>query len=167
MWNRACVTAASGAPSARSIYRVRRAYFVRALGRVAVAAAVLLLATTLSLTLPAPGILTTVLVVLTTVALVALAIIAVSVVMPPTLLQLDLNGFRASKRHSSGPRQGNWGDVQSVASQEGPNGWVLLIQHRNGAHTAVPLSVVDASPVAVEEDVRARLNEAHGYRPLP
>lgn len=167
MWNRACVTAASGASPARSVYRVRRAYFARALGRVAIAAAVLLLATTLSLALSAPGILTTVLVVLTTIALVALAVIAVSVVMPPTLLQLDLNGFRAGKRHTSGPRHGNWGDVQSVASQEGPNGWVLLIQHRDGAHTAVPLSVVDASPVAVEEDVRARLNEAHGYRPMP
>jgi hypothetical protein len=167
MWNRARVTEAAPPRPARSVYRVRRAYFARALGRIAVAAALLLLLTTLCLALSAPGALTSLLVVLTTVALVGVAISAVSVVLPPALLQLDQAGFRASRRHSSGRRQAAWHDVQGAASQEGPDGWVLLIQHRDGEHTAVPLSVVDASAVAVEEDVRDRLNEAHGYRPLP
>jgi hypothetical protein len=166
MWNRAGVSAPSGPPPARSVYRVRRAYYVRALGRASLVAAAVLLLTTLCLSLPAPGLLTSALVLLTAVALVVVAIVTVSVLLPPTLLQLDPHGFRASRRYSSGRRQAPWADVASAASQEGPQGWVLVIQHRDGEHTAVPLSVLDASADAVERDVRSRLNESHGYRPL-
>lgn len=150
----------------RSLYRVRRAYFVRAFGRIAIAAAVLLIVSVLSISLSLPGVITSLLVVATTIALVGAAVMSVSLMMPPTLLQLDREGFRASKRYSSGPRQGSWVDVRGVASQEGPDGWVLLIQHGDGQHTAVPLGVADASAVTVEQDVRDRLNDAHGYRPL-
>lgn len=164
MWNRACVSAPDA--SARSIYRVRRGYFVRALGRAALVAAVLVLLTTVSLALSFPGAVTALLVVLTTVALVAVTVIVVSVLLPPTLLQLDQIGFRASKRYSAGRRQGPWAEVQAAASQEGPDGWVLMIQHHDGEHTAVPLSIVDGTAVEIERDVRNRLNDAHGYRPL-
>lgn len=153
-------------PPGRSVYRVRRAYFARALGRASVAAALGLLVSTASLALSAPGWVTSVLVVATTVALLVTALAAVSTMLPPALLQLDGHGFRAARRYSSGPRQAAWDDVQGAASQQGPDGWVLVIRHGDGAHTAVPLSVVDADPVHVEQDVRDRLNEAHGYRPL-
>jgi hypothetical protein len=160
------VSASSTPPPARSVYRVRRGYFARALGRAAVAAALSLLASTLCLAVSAPGWITTVLVVVTSVALVVTALTAVSTMLPPTLLQLDGDGFRAARRYSSGPRHASWGDVRGAASQQGPDGWVLVIQHEDGGHTAVPLSVADADPVRVEQDVRDRLNEAHGYRPL-
>jgi hypothetical protein len=161
------VTATPAQRPARSVYRVRRGYYVRAFGRVAVAGAVALLLTTLCLTLSAPGVLTSVLVVLTAVVLTVTAVMAVSVMLPPTLIQLDQAGFRVSKRYTSGRRQASWDDVQAAASQQGPEGWVLFIQHRDGGHTAVPLSLADASAVDVEQDVRARLNEAHGYRSMP
>jgi hypothetical protein len=166
VWNRAHVSASSVPPSARSVYRVRRGYFARALGRACVAAALTLLGATLCLALSAPGWLTTVLVVVTTIALVVTALAAVSMMLPPTLLQLDGLGFRAARRYSSGRRQASWDDVRGAASQQGPDGWVLIIQHGDGGHTAVPLSVADADPTRVEQDVRDRLNEAHGYRPL-
>jgi hypothetical protein len=167
MWNRARVTDADPAPlPARSVYRVRRAYFARALGRGAIIAAVLVALTTLCLEVSAPTAVTVLLVVLTVVALVVVAVVAVSVMLPPTLLQLDERGFRASRRFTAGPRQGGWLDVHSAASQEGPEGWVLIIAHHGGEHTAVPLRLVDARPVTVEQDVRARLNEAHGYQGL-
>lgn len=167
LWNRAGVTDAEPAPrSPRSLYRVRRVYLVRSLGRSAVVAAVLVLLVTLALGVPAPTAVTVVLVVVAVAALVAVAVIAVSVVIPPTLLQLDEQGFRASRRFTAGPRQGAWHDVQSAASQEGPEGWVLIIAHHSGERTAVPLRLADATPVAVEQDVRARLNEAHGYQGL-
>ncbi len=166
VWNRARVTATPGDRPERSVYRVRRAYFARSLGRVAVVAAVLLLLTTVCLALSAPGLLTSALVVLTTIALTITAVIMVSVMLPPTLIQLDRQGFRASKRYSSGRRHADWDEVQGAASQEGPNGWVLVLQISDGGHTAVPLSLADASPVTVEQDVRDRLDDAHGYRPL-
>lgn len=150
----------------RSTYRVRRDYYARALGRSAIAAAVALVLATLCVTLGAPSVLTTVMVVLTTIALVVVGLVTVSLTLPPTMLQLDDEGFRASRRYSSGRRQAPWASVQGVASQQGPQGWVLMIQHTDGQHTAVPLSVVDASAISVEQDVRARLNDAHGYRPL-
>lgn len=148
------------------MYQIRRGYFARALGRTAIVAAVGVVLTTLCVSLSAPGVLTTVLVVLTTIALVAVAITAVSVLLPPALLQLDDHGFRAAKRFSSGPRQGEWHAVSGVASQQGPDGWVLMIQHVDGGLTAVPLRPIHADAVRVEEDVRERLNDAHGYRPL-
>ena len=166
MWNRAVVSAESAPLPARSVYRVRRAYFARALGRACVAAAGTLLVATVCLTLSAPGWVTALSIVLTTVALVVVALAAVSVMLPPTLLQLDQDGFRAARRYSSGPRQGLWGGVQSAASQQGPDGRVLMIQHLDGGLTAVPLSVADATATRVEEDVRQRLNQAHGYRPM-
>jgi hypothetical protein len=168
VWNRARVTAADSAPrSARSLYRVRRAYFARALGRTAIVTAVLVLLVTVCLAVPAPGWLTALLVVLTAVAMVVASWIAVSVMLPPTLLQLDEQGFRVSKRYSSGPRQRSWWEVQNVASQQGPQGWALIMQHDDGEYTAVPLSLAAVDPVRVEQDVRDRLNEAHGYRKLP
>lgn len=151
----------------RSLYHVSRAYFARALGRVASVAAVLVLLATLGLALDASGILTVVAVVLGTIALVVTAIVSVSVMMPPTLLQLDQHGFRAGRRYSSGRRQAAWEDVSSVASQEGPQGWVLMIQHHGHEFTAVPLHICDATPTQIEQDVRQRLDAAHGYRPMP
>ena len=164
MCNRACVTVDE---PARSVYRVRRAYFARALGRAAIVAAVLVLLVTVCLEVGAPGVVNTVLVVLSTVSLVTVAWIAISVMLPPTLLQLDLQGFRANKRYTSGPRTGGWFDVRNVASQQTPDGWTLIMQHEDSTHTAVPLSLADADPVTIEKDVRNRLNQAHGYRSLP
>lgn len=145
---------------------MRRAYFARSLGRVAILAAVLMVLATVCLAVSAPGVVTSTLVVLTTVALIITAVVTVSVMLPPTLIQLDRQGFRASKRYTSGRRNADWYDVQGAASHEGPNGWVLMLQLNDGGHTAVPLSLADANPVTVEQDVRARLDEGHGYRPL-
>jgi hypothetical protein len=160
------VTDADSPRSVRSVYRIRRAHFVRALGRTAVVAAALLLLATAALALEAPGVLSSALVILTVVALVVVGVISVSVMLPPTLLQLDADGFRASRRHTSGPRQAHWVDVQAAASQQGPQGWVLLLQHRSGEHTAVPLELADAAADSIERDVRGRLDGAHGYRPM-
>jgi hypothetical protein len=164
--NRACVTVDEPAPR-RSVYRVRRAYFARALGRSAIVTAVLVLLVTVCLEVGAPGVLTTVLVFLTTIGLVVVAWIAISVMLPPTLLQLDVHGFRANKRYTSGPRTGSWFDVRNVASQQTPDGVGMIMQHEDGTHTAVPLSLADADAVTIEKDVRERLNQAHGYRSLP
>jgi hypothetical protein len=160
------VTDAANPRTARSVYRIRRAYFVRALGRSAVVAAVLMLLSTVAFGVELPGFINSVLVVLTAVALVVVAVISVSVMLPPTLMQLDADGFRLSKRHTSGPHQAHWADVRAVASQQGPQGWVLLLQHESGEHTAVPLELADVDAVTIERDVRDRLNEAHGYRPM-
>jgi len=151
----------------RSVYRVRRAYFARALGRSSVVTAVLVLLVTVALEVRAPGVLNVVLVVATTVGVVVVAWIAISVMLPPTLIQLDADGFRVGKRYSSGPRTGSWFDVRNVASQHTPDGYGLIMQHEDGKYTAVALSLADTDPVTIEKDVRDRLNQAHGYRSLP
>src|SRR5262249_46826731 len=146
VWNRACVTVEEPAPG-RSVYRVKRAYYARALGRSAIVTAVLVLLATVCLQVGAPGFLNAGLVVLSTIGLVVVAWAAISVMLPPTLMQLDADGFRANKRYSSGPRTGSWFDVRNVASQESPDGWALIMQHEDGSHTAVPLAIADADPV--------------------
>ena len=166
VWNRACETVDEPAPH-RSVYRMRRAYFARALGRSAIVTAVLVLLATVCVEVGAPGALNAVLVVLSTVGLVIVAWVAISVMLPPTLLQLDADGFRTNKRYTSGPRTGTWFDVRNVASQQAPDGWALIMQHEDGSHTAVPMALADADPVTIEKDVRERLNQAHGYKSLP
>jgi len=166
VWNRACVTVDEPARR-RSVYRVRRAYFARALGRSAIVTAVLVLLVTVGLEVGVPGVVNVLLVLVTTVGVFIVAWIAISVMLPPTLIQLDADGFRVAKRYSSGPRTGSWFDVRSVASQQTPDGYGLIMQHEDGQHTAVALSLADADPVTIEKDVRDRLDQAHGYRSLP
>lgn len=166
VWNRADVSVDEPARP-RSVYRVRRAYFVRALGRSAIVTAVLILLLTVCLEVQAPAVFNILLTVLTAVGVVVVAWVTVSVMLPPALLQLDAEGFRANKRYSSGPRHGSWFEVRNVASQQTKDGWGLIMRHEDGNHTGVPLSLATVDPVTIEKDVRDRLNEAHGYRSLP
>lgn len=144
---------------------MHRGHLARVLGRLLLASAVGVLLTTVALEL-LPGVVGVVGVIATAILLVLAALAAVSLVMPPALLQLDDTGFRAFKKQVSGPPQGQWASVRSVSTQCGEHGPVLFIVHTTGVHTAVPLVLLEARTETVEADVRRRLDQAHGYRPL-
>ncbi|MPZ96513.1 MAG: hypothetical protein GEU96_16765 [Propionibacteriales bacterium] len=144
---------------------MRRGHFARSLGRLSIAAAVIVVLTVLALEL-APGILSTIGVIVSTVLVVLMALAAVSLALPPALLQLDEHGFRAFKKQVAGPNRGEWAGITNVTSQHGEDGMVMFFQHANGRHTAVPLWMLDAAGDEVEAEVRRRLDAAHGYRRL-
>jgi hypothetical protein len=142
-----------------------RAYFARALGRLLVVAAVAVVFTVVAQQF-LPGIFSAVGVVASVIVFTLAALAAISLLMPPALLQLDDDGFRALKRRTTGPRTGRWTAVTNAGTQHNEHGPVLIITHSDQSFTAVPLNLLDSAPDAVEREVRARLDAAHGYRRL-
>jgi hypothetical protein len=142
-----------------------RAYIARALGRLLVLAAGAVLLTVVAQQF-LPGVFSVVGVIASVVVLVFAALAAVSLLMPPALLQLDAQGFRALKRRTSGPRSGRWDEVANAGTQHNEHGPVLIITHTDQSFTAVPLDLLDSAPDVVEREVRQRLDAAHGYKRL-
>lgn len=142
-----------------------RAYFARALGRLLIVAAGTVLLTAVAQQF-LPGFFSAVGVIASAIAFTLAALAAISLWMPPALLQLDDEGFRALKRRTSGPRTGAWTAVTNAGTQDNENGLVLVITHADQSFTAVPLGLLDSPAAAVESDVRRRLDAAHGYKRL-
>lgn len=144
-----------------------RAYFSRALGRLLITSAVFVVLTVVVLQFESlPGIFGVTGVVASAIVLVLAALAAVSLMLPPALLQLDERGFRALKKRVAGPSRGDWGDITQVGTQEGEHGPMLVITHLGGKDTAVPLDLLDAPPADIEAEVQRRLDTAHGYKRL-
>ena len=98
--------------------------------------------------------------------LAALSLLAAFMVLrPPTILQLDDEGFRV-RRLGGGTDAGSWRDVLDVAGEVRAGAQVAIIHRRDGQSTLLPLGVLDAPAQHVEADVHRRLNSAHGYRRL-
>jgi len=142
-----------------------RAYFARALGRLLVGAAVAVLVTAAALRW-LPGVVSSIGVVVSAILLVLAALAAISLMMPPALLQLDERGFRALKKRVAGRPRGDWSEVTGVGTQQGDHGPTLMLTHSDGTHTAVPLGLLDAPTADIESDVQRHLDAAHGYKRL-
>lgn len=144
-----------------------RAYFSRALGRLLITAAVVVVLTVAILQFESlPGIFGVTGVVASAILLIFAALAAVSLMLPPALLQLDERGFRALKKRVAGPARGDWDGITLVGTQDGEHGPMLVITHLGGKNTAVPLELLDATTADIEADVRRRLDAAHGYKRL-
>jgi hypothetical protein len=144
---------------------MRRAYFARSLGRLLIISAVVVGITALVQQF-LPPLATVIGVVASTTLLVLAALAAVSLMLPPTLLQLDDRGFRAMRRQTAGPPSATWDQVKRVGTQTVDEEPVLTVEHADGGITAVPLALLDEPHEHVEADVRRRLDKAHGYRRL-
>jgi hypothetical protein len=144
---------------------MRRAYFARSLGRLLIISAVAVALTAFVQQFLSPVIMV-ISVVASTTLLVLAALAAVSLMLPPTLLQLDDRGFRALRRQTAGPASAPWDRVKRVGTQTVDDEPVLTVEHADGGITAVPLALLDEPAEAVEADVQRRLDRAHGYRRL-
>lgn len=142
-----------------------RAYFARALGRLLVVGGAAVLLTVVAQQF-LPGFFSVVGVIVSAIVLTLAALAAISLWMPPALLQVDDDGFRALKRRTSGPRSGVWTAVTNAGTQDNEHGPVLILTHTDQSFTAVPLGLLDHPADAVESDVRRRLDAAHGYKRL-
>jgi len=90
-------------------------------------------------------------------AILALLVAAVANLRPPTVLTLDVTGYRARGRDGAGL----WKQVQDVSVGDG----MLRFTDAGGAATAFPLGLVDRRQRAeLVRDVYDRLNTANGYR---
>lgn len=84
-------------------------------------------------------------------------------------LVLDADGFRnhTSWRRDS-VRAASWNDVadvkRSTAGRSGGTTFVVVLA--DGRTSVIAASLLDVSAATLEEQLRTRLNTAHGYRPL-
>lgn len=144
---------------------MNRGYFARALGRLLIAAAAVVVVTVVVMQFDSlPGIFVITGVIASSVLLILAALAAVSLMLPPALLQLDEVGFRALKKRVAGPPHGEWFDVTAVGTQQGEHALMLVISQLGGKDTAVPLDLLDAPAAEVEAEVQRRLDTAHGYK---
>jgi hypothetical protein len=82
-------------------------------------------------------------------------------------LALDAAGFRnqTTWRRDS-VRAARWAEVADVRRIDAAAGTVLVVQLADGRSSLIASRLLDVPVHALEEHLRHRLNDAHGYRPL-
>jgi hypothetical protein len=82
-------------------------------------------------------------------------------------LVLDADGMhnRTNWRRDS-PRTVRWRDVSDVRLTAFPGGPVVVVTLADGRRSLIAARLLDLPVATLEEEIRARLNAAHGYRPL-
>lgn len=139
----------------------------RALGRLAVVMAGLVI---LAVVLTAVGWRSTwvVIVVLVPVGVVLalLLLAALALIRPPAILRLDGVGYEVRWLRRCGVRGAPWARVREVRSESRRFGPMLVIRLGTPDETTViPLSLLQRAQTSVEDDVRERLDAASGRRP--
>jgi hypothetical protein len=149
-------------PADRIVYRWPREQLVRPLGFVVLflgllwLGGVVIVAVTASLLVYA---------VLTAVSLLTLTLAALVLARPPAVLELSVDGYRLHNLRGGGLGSARWSQVSDVKASDPPGG-VLVIQGPGQARSVVPLVLLGRRAGEAVQQVRARLDSAHGYRPL-
>jgi hypothetical protein len=147
-------------------YVLRRVYAVRLLGAFALVTGAAMLLAVAVRALSWPAWLQLVLLLAAALLGVATLLLAGVTLRPVTLLRVDAEGFRIRCLRGVGPRQGSWGDVEDVLEDQRAGEPLALIRHGDGRTSVLPLPLLDAPALAVERDIRQRLDAANGYRRL-
>jgi len=104
---------------------------------------------------------------------IALAILAVLgfvsalkvLVLPPKLLTLDSDGYRAERRAGGEGFRGRWEDVSEIrAPYSKGGGQVLVVEYADASQQQFPLVLVRERRTQLIRDFYDRLNTANGYR---
>jgi hypothetical protein len=82
-------------------------------------------------------------------------------------LAMEAAGFRnqTTWRRDS-VRTARWTEVADVRRVDGPVGTVFVLELADGRSSLIASRLLDVPPDVLEEQLRGRLNDAHGYRPL-
>ncbi|MEQ4209001.1 hypothetical protein ABN028_21365 [Actinopolymorpha sp. B17G11] len=82
-------------------------------------------------------------------------------------LAMDAAGFRnqTTWRRDS-VRTARWTDVADVRRVDGAAGTVFVLELADGRSSLIASRLLDVPAQTLEEQLRDRLNDAHGYRPL-
>ncbi len=100
-------------------------------------------------------------------ALIILGVVAVAVVARGApLVRLDETGYRVRWLRGAGTKQARWRDVEDAVTGSVGGQDCVILRLRDGRTTTIPMRVLDASPSSFLDDLRARLDQGHGYRRL-
>lgn len=147
-----------------SDYRFAPHLVVRTLGTfLALVGLMVLVLALLVAALDWPRLVLTVGVVVAVVAVVGIALLRTRLV---ALVRFDEAGFRIRLLRGAGVTQGRWRDVEDAVAMTVRGHESVVLRHRDGRTTTIPVDVLDTTPAAFLADLRAHLDAGHGYRRL-
>lgn len=82
------------------------------------------------------------------------------------VVRLDDLGYRVRWVRGAGVREARWKDVEDVAAATVEGARCVVLRHRDGRATTIPVDLLSGSVEAFVQDLRGHLNRGHGYRPL-
>lgn len=147
-----------------SDYRLAAPVTVRILGAALVAAGLLvgLLAAVVAV-VAWPG---SVILVAALVLWAAIAALALLLLRLAPVVRLDDVGYRVRWVRGAGVREARWKDVEDVVATTVQGARCVVLRHRDGRTTTVPVDLLSGSVESFVEDLRSHLNRGHGYRPV-
>ncbi|HEX4977655.1 MAG TPA: hypothetical protein VFV40_07290 [Nocardioides sp.] len=96
----------------------------------------------------------------------ALAVLALLLLRLAPVVRLDDLGYRVRWVRGAGVREARWKDVEDVVATRVAGARCVVLRHRDGRTTTLPVDLLAGSVESFMEDLRAHLNRGHGYRPL-
>jgi len=85
--------------------------------------------------------------------------------LPPKLLTLDSEGYRAARRAGGDTFRGRWEDVAEIrAPYSKGGGQLLIVEYADASQQQFPLTLVRERRMELIRDFYDRLNTSHGYR---
>lgn len=94
------------------------------------------------------------------------AVLALLLLRLAPVVRLDDVGYRVRWVRGAGVREGRWNEVEDVVASTVGGARCVVLRHRDGGTTTIPVDLLSASVESFVEDLRAHLNRGRGYRPL-
>lgn len=94
------------------------------------------------------------------------AVLALLLLRLAPVVRLDDVGYRVRWVRGAGVREARWKDVEDVVATTVQGARCVVLRHRDGRTTTVPVDLLSGTAESFVEDLRSHLNRGHGYRPL-
>jgi hypothetical protein len=94
------------------------------------------------------------------------AVLALLLLRLAPVVRLDDVGYRVRWVRGAGVREARWRDVEDVVATTLQGARCVVLRHRDGRTTTVPVDLLSGPVESFVEDLRSHLNRGHGYRPV-
>jgi len=94
------------------------------------------------------------------------AVLALLLLRLAPVVRLDDVGYRVRWVRGAGVREGRWKDVEDVVATTVQGARCVVLRHRDGRTTTIPVDLLSGSVETFVDDLREHLNRGHGYRPV-
>ena len=95
-----------------------------------------------------------------------IAVLALLLLRLAPVVRLDDVGYRVRWVRGAGVREARWKDVEDVVATTVQGARCVVLRHRDGRTTTIPVDLLSGSVESFVEDLRSHLNRGHGYRPV-
>jgi hypothetical protein len=82
------------------------------------------------------------------------------------VVRLDETGYAVRWVRGAGVTDARWKDVEDVVADTVAGSRCVVVRHRDGRTTTIPVTILDRPAEAFVQDLQQHLNRGHGYRPL-